>query len=303
MRQRRTTLGPVLAGVALWASADVRAAEPRSRVAGTWKLVMTNPQGQEIALAIIKIDVKDGKTEAAVVATGPDTFKDVTVMDARSDDDSVHWTLKSPTAVFRFAAYAPTKPGRPKALRGSFQVRNSCEIVVLERTTDRELDPNSLVSNGAGADELKKLNTDDDKKLLQVHAAILEKYFDRPAAYVAARRVFSTLGEGGRDHKLLRAVGEQYRRLAADYGRETELHAATQIASTLVFQTDGVDGPFGALDVARRAEKLLNDRDPPAQQLAVLKVLLAALRKTNPVDAAAVKAVEARIAKLEAEGK
>jgi hypothetical protein len=303
MRLRRARLSVVLASVGLLAAGSGRADEARSPVAGNWKVVLTNPQGQDIILAIMKIDVKDGKADVAVVATGPETFKDVKVMDARAGAGSVHWNLKAPDAVFRFAAYAPERPGRPKTLRGSFQVRNSCEIIVLERTTDRELDPNSLVSDGVGAEELKKLNTDDDAKLMQVYAAILEKHFDRPAAYVAARRVFLKLGQGSGDHKLLRAVGEQYRRLAAYYGREAELHAATEIAGALVNQTDGTDGPFGALDVARRAEKLLNDTDPPARQIATLKVLAAALRQTKPLDAAAVKSVEDRIAKLSTDRK
>ena len=303
MRQRRTGMGIVLAGIALLVTRDGRADEPRSQVAGTWKVVLTNPQGQEIALAIIKVDIKDGKPTVGLVATGPDTFKDTTVADVRGDAMSVHWTLKSPTALVRFAAYAPAKPGRPKALRGSFQVRNSCEIVVLERTTDRELDPNNLVTDGVGADDLKKLITDDDKKLMQAYTAILDRHFDRPAAYVAARRVFLALAKGDKGHKLVRAVGEQYRQLAADYGRETELHAATEIAGALVNQADGVDGAFGALDVARRAEKLLHDADPPTIQVATLKVLAAALRKTKPVDAAALKAVEERIAKLGTQGK
>jgi hypothetical protein len=292
----------VLLGIALVTDGG-RADEPKFPVTGSWKVLLVNPQGQEIALAILKIDVKDGKAEAAVVATGPDTMKDVTVEEIRVDAASVHLTLKSTTAVFRFAAYAPAKGGRPKTLRGSFQVRNACEIIVLERTTDRELDANSLVSNGAGADELKKLNTDDDQKLMQAYAAILEKNFDKPVAYVAARRVFATFSRGDQSHKLLRAVGEQYRRLAADYGREVELHAATEIASGLVKRADGVEGPFGAIDVARRAEKLLSETDLPARQLATLKVLADALRKAKPVDAAALKAVEERIAKLEAKGK
>ena len=303
MRQPRGRLWLVVLGVAFVAASGAWADEPRAPVAGTWKVVLTNPQGQEIALAIIKIDVKQGKAEAAVVATGPETFKDVTVTDVRADATSVHWVLKSPNGVFQFAAYAPAKPGRPKTLRGSFRVRNSCEIIVLERTTDRELDPNNLVADGAGADALKKLNTDDDKKLMRDYAAILERHFDRPVAYVAARRVFLTLAKGERGHKILRVVGEQYRRLAADYGREAELHAATEVAVGLVDQPDGVAGPFGALDVARRAEKLLSDADLPAHQIAALKVLAAALRKTKPVDAAALKAVEQRIAKLAPEGK
>jgi hypothetical protein len=300
MRQLRAAIVALLFGSLLVGSHSQGADEVRSPVAGTWKVLLVNSHGQEIALAILKIDVKDGKAEAAVVATGPDTIEGAKVEDARADGASFHLTLKTQAAALRLAAYAPPKAGRPRVLRGSLQVRNSCEIIVAERTTDRQLDANNLVADGAGAEELKKLNTDDDKKLMQAYTTILEKHFDKPVAYVAARRVFGALSRSDGGHKVLRAVGEQFRRLAAEYGRETELHAAAEIARALVKQVDGIDGPFGALDVARRAEKLLAETDAPARQLSVQKVFLSALRKSKTSDPAAVKAVEERVARLDA---
>ena len=81
-----------------------RADEVRSPLAGTWKLSVLI-QGQDIALAIVKVEVKDGKAEATVVATGARPFAGAKVEQARVGERSLHVTFKTAGNTFNVRAY------------------------------------------------------------------------------------------------------------------------------------------------------------------------------------------------------
>jgi hypothetical protein len=295
MRQLRAVLGAVLLAVALVATVGGRPDEARAPVAGVWK-VSVYLAGQDIALAIVKVEVKDGKAEAEVVATGAKTFAGARVVAAAAGERSLHVTFRTATSTFQVAAYGRKDERRPKVLTGSLEVRNNFEVVTLERTTERELDQANPATPAEGADDLKKLLTKDDKERDSALAAILEKHAGKGVAYAAAVRVWQHYAQEKYGYRLAAEQGEKFVRVAAGFGREMELHANAEVARGL---TDLKDGAEKAVEFARRAEKLLTDADSPRRQLAVLRTLAAALRRTDAGDGAALREVKDRIARID----
>jgi len=271
-----------------------RADDARSPVAGTWK-VCTSIQGQDIALAIIKVEVADGKASAMVVATGAPIFSGVKVKTVKAGERSLHLTFKTAATRFDVAVYGGKDGRRPRFLPGSITIRHNVEAAFLERTTEMELDSANPVSPTEGAAELKRLNTKDDKEREQVLKEVLDKYGDRPVAYTTAQRVWQTYSRRGKSVDQL-AEGTKFVNLAARFGRELEMGASLQVAGALL-KSEEDQGK--AVAFARRAEKLLSDDDAPARHIFVLKALAAALRKAVKADDNALREVEARVAKIE----
>ncbi len=297
MRQLHTRSAAILLAVALIAAGGAPAQEARAPVAGTWKLSVL-VQGQDIALAIVKVEVKDGKAEASVVATGARTFSEAKVTAVQAGERSLHLTFKTPTSTFHVAAYGKKDERRPRVLTGSLEIRNNYEVATLEKTTDNELDQANPATPTEGADLLKKLSSKDDKERARALKDILEKHPGKAVAFAAVQRVWQQYGQGDTDLKTARGAAEDYVRVAAGFGREMEIYAAIQAARTLAKRNDG--GTQEALAIARRAEKLLTEADPSARQLGTLKALAAALFKSDKsADALALKTVKERIAKLD----
>ena len=291
---RRLSAGALLSYI-LVAAVSGRADEIRSPVAGTWKLSVLI-QGQDIALAIVKVEVKDGKAEATVIATGARPFTGAKVEQARAGEHSLHLAFKTASSTFNVAAYGRKDERRPRVLTGSVEIRNNYEVVTLERTTENELDQANPATTVEGADELRKLNSKDEKVRAEAMKIIQEKYEGKPVVYAAALRCWQHYNGQDADLKRERVVGEEFVQVAARFGRELEIHTATAVARSLVAKKNGADA---AISFARRAEKLLVDTDPPIRQLATLKTLASALGKADKVDATAVQAIETRIAKLD----
>ena len=290
----------LLAGIgllayALTAPSNGFAQEARSPIAGTWKMSVLI-QDQDIALAIIRVEVKDGKAEASVVATGVRTFKGARIEKVTADERSLHVTFKTATSTFNAAAYGRKDEKRPKTLSGSLEIRNNYEVVTLERTTDNQIEEASAATKTEGADELKKLNAKDDKERARLLQAILEKYAGKPVSYAAALKVWQQAIEKEPDAKTARAAADEYIRIAAGFGRELEIHADIQAARALL---EIMDGAGDAVTLASRAEKRLIEADAPRRQIAVLKTLCKAIRRTDAGDGPVLTAATERLAKLE----
>ena len=296
MLRFRDSIVLALLATALVAVVASRADEVRSPLAGIWKLSVSM-QGQDIALAIIKVDVKDTKVEASVLSTGAKTFADAEVETVKAGERSLYMTFKNANGTFNVAVHGNKDARRIKTLVGCLETRNNTEIAILEKTTDKEIDRGSLVVPTEGAGELKRLSAPDDKERQAALKEILAKYPDKPVAYTAAQRVWQNAYRRGKGSDQVRE-GNAFVDAAARFGREMELGAAVQVAQALLAREED---QAKAISFAQRADKLLTMDDALGRHRHVIKVLTAALRKEEKVDPRAVKAAEARVIRIEEE--
>jgi hypothetical protein len=294
------SLSVVVLGAAFFLACGGKADEPvkASPMAGTWKLIVATA-GQDINLAIIKVDVADGKAEATLLSAGLPPFKDAKCENVRVGEKSLHFTLKAASGSFQVAGYTDKAGGRPRNLRGSISFGNNCDIVLLERTTDKEIDPAAVFTKSAGLDELKRIAAaEDDAERNAALKELLATQGDKPIALPATSRVFQHYCQDKYTAAVAAEHADVFVKVASAYGREMELYAVLQCARK--FQ-QRKDGGKEALELARKAEKLLSKNDSLAQQSSVLKVLAGAMRKAEKPDEAALKQIDARIAKLDEE--
>ena len=162
-------------------------------------------------------------------------------------------------------------------------------------TTDlKKLTADTANKDAEGFDDLDKVNgapdAKDQEKILE---DVLRKYAGKPVALAAAQTLATGKARGNAPEAEARAAADRYVGEAAAYGPELEGNAALQTARGLL--SGGHAKP--ALELARRAEKLLPADAPPAQAAPVLKVLAAALKAGGPADEAA--KASARLADLD----
>lgn len=278
------------AGLCAWLT-GLRAAD--APVAGNWKVVVL-AGGQEIAVWLVQLEQKDGKTQGKLLATGHPNFKGSTLEATRADEQAVNLTFKVNDVSFSVVGHVPKGEKMPKKLLGSVDVRGQREFIQLERTDAKEIDPkDAMVEGPAFADLTKALNAREEKERTEGFQEVIKKFPDQPVSYVASTALLAQASRAG-DEAAVRAHAERALKVAALHGPEIQLHAANQMVQML----RGNDKLAAVqLDYARRAERLLRDTDPATVQAPVLKGLVAALRKAGKADEA--KPIEARIAKLE----
>jgi hypothetical protein len=280
------TVATVLACAAL----PIRAAE--TPFAGTWKVNVLSA-GNEITVWLVKLEGMGDKLQASVVATGLPGF-DGTVDNARADAGSVHMTIKSSRGDFEVTGYAPKGEATPKKLRGSIEVRGQHDLVQLERTDLKELDPGKVRVPGPAADAyLKAMRIKEPESKETALKEILEKFGDQPLAYPVGLNLLQLRVKTG-DEAEVRKAAEGAIKVAAEYGPEMKLQATYNVARTLAGQEKLA---ALALDFANRAEKQLRASDPASTQVPILKTLVAALTKSGKKAEAS--AIKARIAKLD----
>src|SRR5262245_9404081 len=126
-------------GLAVMALRPARAADTPFK--GTWKLIVTD-RGQDITLALIRIEGADAAPTVTVAEAGSPLFRDAKVEEARGDASGVRFTLVGGGTPFRFAASRSRADA--KVLFGSVQIRNQLQPITLERTTETEIDPRAV---------------------------------------------------------------------------------------------------------------------------------------------------------------
>ncbi len=136
----------------------------------------------------------------------------------RVGERSLHITFKSAASTYDLAAYGRKEERRPRVLTGSLEMGNNVEVATLERTTEKQIDPDNLVTSIEGADELKKLNTKDDKDRERILKTLLEQYDGKPLSYAAVQRVWQHYSQGDYDAKTTSTAALDYVRVAAGFG-------------------------------------------------------------------------------------
>jgi hypothetical protein len=294
MRRHTILAGWVLAiAVAMTGPGRLRAAD--SPFNGTWKVTAIDP-GQEVALWLLKVQDKDGKPTAEVVAAGLPNFKDAKLENIHINEaKGLAFTAHAGGLDIDFAIYPPEGEAAPKKLLGSAEIRGQRIFVRLEQTDAKEIDQKKAITPSPEVGELRKaLAMTDPKEKQKALKEFVDKTNDPALGYRIGLELLSTMEKNDAAVADVRATAEKIVKTAGAYGPEIKVQAVQTVAKQLL-SADKLAAV--ALEYARQAEQLLGKSDPPAQQVPVLKTLLAAQRKADK--SADTKELVARIAKLD----
>ncbi len=282
-----------VAGAWVGAAAWARAAD--SPFAGTWKLTVLS-SGQEISVCLVQVGGGGDKPEGKVVASLPRSVLEKATLEGLSvKGGQLRFTLKGNDTDFAVQATAPRGEEKPKRLLGTVTVRGEIEPIQLERSEDKQIDPQKAVQRMEGLKELQEAGGAKESERVAKLKALQEKYTGKPMGLLVSQYLFQTEVGQKSPADALRAAAESYMKEAAKYGPELEANAAYQVAQAAA-RVEAAR-PL-ALEYAQKAAKLVGD-GPPARVAAVLKVQAKALRDAGKADEA--KEVEARLAKVEEE--
>ena len=287
MRARSVWLLALTAGVGvlLTIGSDGRAAVPHR---GLWQVVVTD-HGQDLSLALVRVEERDGKVALAVVDVGVPTLKGATVQSVEADPQTLRFTLEAGGTRFQVEALPDAGPDKGRLLRGTLQIRGQTQLVRLERSLDTELDPTKLVRRMDGADLLRQAKGVRDAAVEDALCAQAARDFPgRPVVYLLAQQAADRRWRDGAGKEEIQTAVSRAVAAAAPYGptltADSNLHAAR-----LALVSDKHAGL--AVAYARAAVAALGTNAAPARRADALRVLLDALdRNKLPEEAAAVRA-------------
>ncbi len=269
-----------------------RAPAADSPLAGKYKFKDVSA-GNEVTLAIVQFDIKDGKAVAKSV-TAPLLRQRPEFEDARLENSTIQVTFKTGANAFIVKVAAAKGDDKPKILKGAMQIGNRLIFCELERTDLEELTQKDAIKRtDAGMALNKAFTTRDAKERETAFKAVMEKYGDSTAAYTAAERLLPIRANDGAKKEELRALADGMLKIAAPFGTVIEKQAVLTIAQALT-RAEKVS-PL-AVEFARMAEKGLTKDDPATKSEIVLKTLVAALTRSGKTDEA--KEPAASLAKL-----
>jgi hypothetical protein len=256
-------------------------------IEGNW-IVRGYPSG--LRMALVKI-AKNGRAFEAsllrVAEASPVILAKSSVDDLRVDESSVRFKIRlaytQPRTGFLLVvdAYLPPNDLKPAVLNGSMNLdRNQLRWPArLERTSLTELDRKAAAERGPGLDELRQHNeAKDSATKLEILRDALKRFPREPIACTNSWSLFYELVETKASLDEVRAAAADSVHRCAPYGPELVNSAVHSVAWSLVNSSDFAD--LG-LEYARRAERALQDSDPPSLRAAVLKTFAAALRKAG----------------------
>jgi hypothetical protein len=285
-------IGVVLAGCIF---AAIRLIAPSGVYAGTWKVVLLQPEW-ETTLCLVRIGGRENAPTVHVIAHN---FATAEAEDARVDAGALRFRIKTERGNHDVIVHAPepskeVKP--PRRLIGSLRDQATYEMVRLEETDQRELDPKKSRTRPPGFMELgQAADAKTPKEVVERLQALLKKRADEPVAQSALLVLLQLQAAGGVPDEVLKVTAERYMAGAAPYGREIELQAATRLTRGLA-QLPGGRGAALAVEYGHRAQKLLTGDDPPALSVVVLKALASALRLSGKPGEA--REIDQRVAEL-----
>jgi hypothetical protein len=239
--------------------------------AGNWKVTFLEQtrQGPEYTtFCIIKLEPKEGKWTASLVAKSqfiPRNAK-VEIEGMSVTGDQVQFSLKMLGQTFTFQGKVPAEPGA--RILGSFAQGSAVAPAYLDATKLETLDPFDVLKD--------KLNQTTDPELFHSAMVLLSQASTRHVKPEEVR---------GWVNKVFKA--------AEAYGPRWQREMALRMADVLLVQE-----PFTsvALEMARKAERMLDAKDTVTLQVRTLTLLAKALTRAKKDDEA--KEVEARIARL-----
>lgn len=272
----------LLAGLLL--AAPVRAAdEPaKSPLAGNWKFTVGLVSESASPFYILKFEEKDGKWTGSVVARGEreaatgipgmppqrQRMPEATLKNLSVSKDLLRFDLEMGKQVFQFEGRLPRD--RDTNLLGSLSVRSNISPAFLEPTTLGKLDRADLDK------EVLARKSENSSRVLAAALGLLQ----------GAARNKATPAE-------VRSWADRAVKAADTFGPRWQRNVILRVAESLTEQK-GFEAV--ALQYARQAERLLENKDPLTVQIPVLKTLALALEKSGKE--ADAKDVRARIEKL-----
>jgi hypothetical protein len=287
MRARSTWLLALAAGVGalLTSGSGVGAVVPHR---GLWQVVVTD-HGQDLTLALVRVEERDGKAALVVVDVGVPTLKGATVQASAIDPDSLRFTLEAGGTRFQVEAVPDTGKDKGQLLRGTLQIQGQTQLVRLERSLEAELNPAKLVRRTDGADLLRQAKGVRDTRVEdEQYTKAARDFPGRPVVYLLAQQAADRRWRDGASKEEIQTAVARTVAAATPYGptltADSNLHAAR-----LALASDKHTGL--AVGYARAAVEALGANATSARRADALRVLLAALEKNQrPEEANAVRA-------------
>jgi hypothetical protein len=288
-------------------------------LSGAWLISYSLPGGtREANLCILKIETKDGKPTASVVAVPKGTNitlksfdvsnKEVTVALANGPSFIGVISDDAKTILGGFGTDAAQSRGKmvrtgQESIDSRFTSSEApAELVKAEQLTTR---PNMLriqIIQTKEADKKKELmaemsevQKEAEEKLPGLYRAVIEKKADTPIALDAALPLLQSARKwkvtASEAKNLLKIIEAQSTRFGPKYSDFVTLEAAESLVAT-----KGLEAI--AVGVLRTRSKGLTDKDPAAFQVRVLTASKTALEASGATDEA--KVVDGRLGKIEA---
>jgi hypothetical protein len=262
--------------------------------AGRWKVIFVQGNYSN-GFCVVRLDGTTAKARGKVVATLP-KYEGLRLRNLKADAASVRFTLTNEGNTFEVTAYPPRGEDKPKMLFATIQGPKQLMLGRLEPSDQDELKERDEVTVEDGFDAFIKLMGKGDATKIMILKDIAERYAGKPAGIAAGQQLLQMLADDNDSTEVaLRAAAKGLVDSVANYGREMEVQTAADAALELLKAEKGV---APALEMARRAEKLLTDTDPPVRVVSVLQSLTSALRKSGKADDA--RAFAPRLAKANA---
>jgi hypothetical protein len=250
------------------------------KLEGNWKF-MDVSNGGETTLALIKIEVKEGKPTATVLSSP--LVPGLKVEGLKASDTAVKFDIQIPGGSAPVTLLVPKGDEKPKTLRGTFQFGKRPTFAELERTDLTELDAKDARKQTPAIQEIIKISRAPVADREPLIKELLEKQADSPAGYAAADMLLGMRLRAAANDTDLRSPADTMLKVAKLYGPAAEKNTVLNVAQTLARATKPT--PL-AVEYARLAEKGLTKEDTAVYSETVLKTLVSALKKNGKADEA-----------------
>src|SRR5262245_42832318 len=229
LRSSRVWLAILLPAGLLAAPGGVSAAD----LAGNWKFKQV-PGGNELTLALLHIEQKDGKPTAEVLGA-PLINGQPAIEDLRADGQGVAFTFKVGPTALKVTLKAPPGVEKPERLKGVIEVNGQTIPAELEKTDTKEINRADATKVGPAGEALNKARrASDAKERVAALKELLEKYPDSSAAHAAAQMLLQERAREGASDEVMAAAAKEFLRHAAAYGSALEKEAQRTVTQAQV---------------------------------------------------------------------
>jgi hypothetical protein len=288
---------------------------------GNYSLALISSPTAESTMALIKVETKDGKQTASILAVPPRsnvalkefkstgkevvislsnglTFtsasagKDKSILGSFAFDTTFYRAKLSPTDKEEITANeANVRVTVPKEFTQAITLNNKPQMLRFQAQREQDADKKKEIQ-----DQIPNAQKEAEEKVPGLYKEVLEKHSDSPAALDAANALLNMAAKAKLDAteagKLVKIIETK----ARPYGPGYVKFITMQTANTLLRQK-GLESV--ALEVLEPIYKSLSEKTPASVQQPILASYAQALKASNR--SGELKSVEARLEKLEGE--
>ncbi len=244
---------------------------------GTWKVILTQ-QNIDITFWLVKIDPKAKKVE---IVSSVNPAAKASIANPAVNANLVSYLLTAGPRQFRFALQPPRDPNG-QLMKGTMQEGATLRPIWLEKTTLTELTKDNAARQTPGfAEVMAALQQTDPKERIKGLRAAATKHAGHPVHFLALQALMSEYLKQKADTAAIRALAEEYRRVAREYGDAFLVGANLDIARNLM------DHPTAlpvAVESAREAVDALRPEHHMAMRMSAYLTLAAGLHKAGKGD-------------------